>query len=233
MLADIKARKKAGEPIRLIATQVVEAGVDVDFAIVYRALGGMDALAQAAGRCNREGKLALGELRIFNAPTAPPRGVPQAALAVSRLLLAQQPDLDLFAPETYAAYFRQLYATRDLDKKKVQEARAASNFEDVASRFEIIEDDWSAPVVVPYGDAAEHVDTLERFGPSRRILRRLQRFTVNVSRKDRDTWVAAKLVRVVAETVFVIDAALSAAYDPRFGLVPDRLGQGDAGAYIV
>jgi CRISPR-associated endonuclease/helicase Cas3 len=136
VLADIKRRKKAGEPVRLVATQVVEAGVDVDFAIVYRALGGMDALAQAAGRCNREGKLpGLGELRVFHAPTAPPPGVPRAALEVSRGLLAQRPDLDLFAGETYDAYFRQLYASRDLDKKKVQEARAALEFANVASRF--------------------------------------------------------------------------------------------------
>lgn len=73
VLAEIKRRKQSGEPIRLVATQLVEAGVDVDFAIVYRALVGMDALAQAAGRCNREGKLeGLGELRIFHAPTEPP-----------------------------------------------------------------------------------------------------------------------------------------------------------------
>lgn len=234
VLDELKERKKAGEPVRLVSTQVVEAGVDVDFAVVYRALGGMDALAQAAGRCNREGKLpGLGELRVFHAPTKPPRGVPQAALAVAKLLLAQRPDLDLFEPETYLAYFRQLYASRDLDSSKVQEARAAFDFADVASRFALIEDDWSAPLVVPHGDAAKHVDALERFGPSRGILRRLQRFTVNVSRKDRDAWTAAKLVREVAETVFVLDPVLSAAYDPRFGLVPDRLGQGDAGAYIV
>src|SRR5262249_33480104 len=145
----------------------------------------------------------------------PPPGVPQAALQVSKLLLAQQPDLDMFDKETFAAYFRQLYGSRDLDKNKVQEARAAFDFADVASRFAIIEDDWSAPVVVPYGRAARLVRVLEGRGPSRRILRALQRFTVNVSRKDRDAWVAAKLVRPVADTVFVLDPALSAAYDPR------------------
>jgi CRISPR-associated endonuclease/helicase Cas3 len=236
MLADIKRRKKAGEAIRLVATQVVEAGVDVDFAVVYRALGGMDSLAQAAGRCNREGKLelpGLGELHVFHAPTKPPPGVPQAALEVSKVLLAQRPDLNLFAPETYASYFRQLYSSRDLDKKKVQDARAAFNFENVASRFAIIEDDWSAPVVVPYGRAAVLVRLLERGGPSRRLLRALQRFAVNVSRKDRDAWVAAKLVRVVAETAYVIDPVLSAAYDLRFGLVPDRMGVGDAGSCVL
>lgn len=74
---------------------------------------------------------------------------------------------------------------------------------------------------------------LERWGPSRRLLRTLQHVTVNVSRTKRDAWVAAKLVRVVAETVFVIDPALSNAYDSRFGLVPDRVGQADPRLLIV
>src|SRR5262245_40359241 len=74
----------------------------------------------------------------------------------------------------------------------------------------------TSPVVVPYGNAASLVRALEARGPSRHILRALQRFTVNVRKKDRDAWVAAKLVREVHETVFVIDPALSAAYDERF-----------------
>ncbi|MFT3767477.1 MAG: CRISPR-associated endonuclease Cas3'' [Minicystis sp.] len=234
VLDEIKARKARGQPVRLVATQLVEAGVDVDFAVVYRALGGMDALAQAAGRCNREGKLpGLGELRIFNAPTRPPRGVPQAGLVATQSLLRKDPAIDLFAPPTYTAYFEQLYGSRDLDADKIQEARAALDFADVARRFKLIDDAWSAPVVVPWGDAASHVRALERFGPSRARLRALQRFTVNVSRKDRDSWLAAKLVRPVADTVYVIEAAFAAAYDDRFGLVPDRLGRGDESSFIV
>ncbi|WP_208975103.1 CRISPR-associated helicase/endonuclease Cas3 [Pusillimonas noertemannii] len=57
VIQDIKVRLKAGIPTRVVSTQLVEAGVDVDFPNVYRALAGLDSLAQAAGRCNREGKL--------------------------------------------------------------------------------------------------------------------------------------------------------------------------------
>ncbi len=61
VIADIKQRLLAGEAVRVVSTQLVEAGVDVDFPVVYRALAGLDSIAQAAGRCNREGKLELGK----------------------------------------------------------------------------------------------------------------------------------------------------------------------------
>ena len=234
VLAEIKQRKKDGEPIRLVATQLVEAGVDVDFAVVYRAMGGMDALAQAAGRCNREGKLpGLGELRIFHAPTKPPSGVPRAALEAAQMLRRRDPALNLFAPATHTAYFERLYGSKDLDAKKIQEARRKHNFKEVADQFKLIEDDWSAPVVVPYGDAEARVRELEQRGPSRDRLRALQRFTVTVSRKDREAWLAAGLAREVQETVVVIERRVSDAYDARFGLVPDRLGRADPASHIV
>ena len=228
VLAEIKARKRRGEPVRLVATQLVEAGVDLDFAVVYRALGGLDALAQAAGRCNREGRLdGLGELRIFVAPTSPPRGVPEAALAVTRSMLAGNPDLDLFAPSSFTAYFRDLYATRDLDVKRIQEARAALRFKDTAELFKLIDDDWSAPIVVPYGDdAAARIEVIERVGPTRETLRAVQRLTVNVKRTCRERWIQSGYARWVRETIVVLDKKFDSAYQDRFGLIPDRVGHG-------
>ena len=226
VLAEIKARKQRGEPVRLVATQLVEAGVDLDFAVVYRALGGLDALAQAAGRCNREGRLeGLGELRVFVAPTSPPRGVPEAALAVTRGMLAGTPDLDLFAPSSFTAYFRLLYSTRSLDEKRIQEARAALKFKDVADLFKLIDDDWSAPIVVPYGaDAAARIHEIERLGPSRERLRAVQRLSVNVKRTDRERWIEKGYARWIRETIVVLDGAFDIAYEKRFGLIPDRVG---------
>ncbi|MFS8068874.1 MAG: CRISPR-associated endonuclease Cas3'', partial [Byssovorax sp.] len=228
VLATIKERKQRGEPVRLVATQLVEAGVDLDFAVVYRALGGLDALAQAAGRCNREGRLdGLGELRVFVAPTKPPRGVPEAALAVTLGMLAGNSDLDLFAPASFTAYFQRLFGTRCLDEKRIQEARAALKFKDVADLFKLIDDEWSAPIVVPYGDdAAEKIDAIERLGPSRDRLRAVQRLTVNVKRTDRERWIQSGYARWIRETVVVLDVAFATAYQERFGLIPDRVGHG-------
>lgn len=226
LLAEIKARKASGQAVRLVATQLVEAGVDLDFPVVYRALGGLDSMAQAAGRCNREGRLpSLGELRIFIAPTEPPRGVPQAALAVTREFLqsGQTPELD--RPETFALYFQRLYAVRTLDEKEIQAARADLRFRDTAEKFKIVEDDWSAPLIIPYDAQANSLlASVSHSGPTRELLRSLQRYTINVPAKDRESWIVSGAAEWIAETIVALRLSHRAAYDQRFGLIPSRVG---------
>ncbi|NVJ16384.1 CRISPR-associated endonuclease Cas3'' [Myxococcus sp. AM010] len=225
VLAGIKARKRRGEPVRLVATQLVEAGVDLDFRVVFRGLGGLDSLAQAAGRCNREGMLdGLGELRVYEPETQPPRGVPRAAQDVTRGLLEQAPDLDLFASESFQRYFGRLYATRKLDEKGIQDLRKKLHFEAVSKAFKLVEDDWSASVVVPFAGCEALLEELRQRGPSRDRLRALQRFTVTVPRKVREAWLAREWARLAAETVVYLGPEHASAYHKRFGLLLDRVG---------
>lgn len=235
ILKQLMNQKQAGKPVRAVSTQLVEAGVDVDFAIVYRALGGMDAMAQAAGRCNREGKLpSLGELRVFRAETKPPCGVPCAGLEVSETLLTRKPDLDLFSPQTHLQFFRELYASGNLDAKKIQEKRVQKSFREVATLFKIIEDDWSAPMVVPYGNADKLIWELEKFGPSRQRLRSLQRFTIAVPVQRRQQWQNQGICTFDAtQTLVYLKQEFAAAYDLRFGLMPDRAGIAGAASLIA
>lgn len=233
VLAMIRERKARGEPVRLVSTQLVEAGVDLDFPVVYRALGGLDSLAQAAGRCNREGKLqGLGELRVFHAPTDPPPGVPRVAREATLALLRRDPHLDLFAPASSQEYFRLLYSTRDLDERGIQTLRASLRFREVATLFRIIEDDYSAPLVVPYGDFDRHLAAIEHAGPSRDRLRALQRYTVTVRRRDLDAWVARSIATLVHDTVTALRREFAPAYDRRFGLLPARVGMAEPGSLI-
>jgi CRISPR-associated endonuclease/helicase Cas3 len=232
VLAQVRRRKADGEPVRLVSTQLVEAGVDLDFAVVYRALAGLDSLAQAAGRCNREGRLPTGELRVFIAPTRPPPGVPETAAAVTTLML-QAGRLDLLAAETYRTYFENLYRERDLDAHAIQGLREHLGFGEVAKAFCMIDDDWSASLVVPYGDARCHVEEVALLGPSRDRLRALQRYTIAVRLRDLDDWRRRGCVRDVADGVTVVDDLFAEAYDGRFGLMPECLGVIDPGALVI
>ncbi|MEZ4270841.1 MAG: CRISPR-associated endonuclease Cas3'', partial [Myxococcota bacterium] len=106
ILAEVKSALRAGAEVRLISTQLVEAGVDIDFPVVFRAVAGFDAMAQAAGRCNREGRLdAPGELRVFVPESSPPPGILRTGRDVALCLLRADPGLDLLSPESQKQYF--------------------------------------------------------------------------------------------------------------------------------
>jgi len=222
VLAAIRERKRAGLPVRLIATQLVEAGVDLDFPEVYRALGGLDALAQAAGRCNREGRLeALGTLRVFVAPTKPPPGIAEQALETTKVLLNENPNLDLFDPAIYERYFQLLYGSGTVDLKSIQTLREEMSFAKVAEHYRVIDDDWSATVVVPDEAISSELSALRSGHGTRRIFRRLGRFSVNVPKGLLNRWLQEKLAETIQDSVHVLRSA--SAYSERFGLEVDRV----------
>lgn len=231
VLAQIHNARSRGEQLHVVATQVVEAGVDIDFPIVYRALAGVDSIAQAAGRCNREGKLSpLGEVRVFVAPTAPPRGVLQTALGVTHGMLARG-TIDLDDPATYRSFFTTLYRSADLDAKQIQSDREQLNFRETARKAKLIENDWAESLIVPWGDAPSVIGELARQGPSRTLWRRLQRFTVSIPRAILETWRARAYVNDIGG-VPVLSPELTM-YDTRFGLMLDHIGRYAPSALIV
>ncbi len=138
-LAEVRRRLSGGEPCRLVSTQVIEAGVDVDFPVVFRAMAGLESLAQSAGRCNREGRLDRpGDFRVFIAPTQPPQSL-RLHRDIARSMLAADPALDLFSPETFARYFDRVYANRDLDSWEIQDLRDNLKFASTATAFRMID----------------------------------------------------------------------------------------------
>lgn len=179
VLAEVKRRLKAGESCRLVSTQVVEAGVDIDFPVVFRAMAGLESLAQSAGRCNREGTRPKGDFFVYEAPTSPPKSL-QLHKVVAQTMLDGTPDLDIFEPATFQNYFSRLYALKELDQPLVQPKRAALNFQETAEAFRMIEQ-ASTTVFVPFDDRAKAaLKALHFAGPSRDRLRLLQRYGVSV-----------------------------------------------------
>ena len=164
----VDMRLDNGLPLRLIATQCVEAGVDLDFPVVYRALAPMESIAQAAGRCNRHGRERLGRVVVFKPEDERgiyPPGYEEAANATEIFLahLALNQELDateiISAPDVLQAYFQSLYdltgrtTSERSDEAELFSAIRAGDFETTAKLYRLIKQD-TVNVVVPYDRSA-------------------------------------------------------------------------------
>lgn len=235
VLAEIRAALgEPGREVRVISTQLVEAGVDLDFPIVFRAIAGLDSIAQAAGRCNREGRLAtLGRVIVFRPPTEPPPGILRIAADIGRKLLSTLSDP--LSHEAFESYFRELYWSRGekLDaaqllsgEKLLAKPDLAFAFRTAAERFHIVPDE-QVPVLVPWRQGrslADAVSVCAHTGVGLRgVLRRAQRYLVGVYRKTATALLRAGAVReIVPGLLSLEDQRL---YDARLGLRIDKIGE--------
>ena len=204
-IEEIRRRLKAGEPVRVVSTQLVEAGVDLDFPVVYRAMAGLDSVMQAAGRCNREGRMAEpGEVYIFS--------LTDGTNALGEMNWAQGALEDLLdrlaeqgAPqrEEIECYYKAFYndvdcfdnkKTREKDKRvspllwNVDDERYEElrfDYETASEYFKYIEDQ-STSIVVPYDKAGKAIiKKLQSNLPlTRQEYRQMNRLTISLYEKD-------------------------------------------------
>src|SRR3989338_2990558 len=232
VIADIKKRLFGEEPVRVISTQLIEAGVDIDFPVVYRALAGIDSIAQAAGRCNREGKLntlgQMGRVVVFFPPKSVPTGLLRKSEDAAKSILPQQGLLEL-QQEVYKKYFESFYrSVNDFDKpgffqRLVSGAgEAAFQFRSFAKDIRLIDDSVQKGIIVYYdgmkNSSIKLIDQLRRNGPEPWLMRKLQRFIVNIPLR-----VAEQLVREehIEDIHGYYVQKSTGLYQRGYGLLPD------------
>lgn len=223
-IQEIKGKLQDGESIRVVSTQLVEAGVDLDFPVVFRAMAGFDSLIQSAGRCNREGRLPFGRLVIYDAPTKPPVGWLRTAADRAASEFKGAPDLDLFNPDVYRAFHCKLGAVAD--KHGIQNLREELAYEKITNAFQIIDDGWQVPVIVRWGEAPDllgRADSTDNPHELRRIARQLQPYSVSISRKLADNWLKKGVLRLIAGMFLSPALEYRDIYSKDFGLLVDKM----------
>lgn len=191
VLAKIRGQLEGGLPCRVIATQLVEAGVDISFPVVFREIAGLDSLCQAAGRCNRNGELhGLGEIFVFTPEDGkiPKLFRQNIAAAQSALRLYKE---DPFSPAALRHYFKEAYWLCDsLDEKGILpafERRAIKGvfpFRTIGETFRLIEQNMQ-PVLIPFTEKAEDlIAALSYAEHPASLLRGLQAYTVQIYRHE-------------------------------------------------
>lgn len=232
VLAEVRQRLKDRLSCRLVSTSLIEAGVDIDLPAVLRAEAGLDSIAQAAGRCNREGRRRHedSEVLVFstaNPDWAPPPELQQFAQAF-RTVERRHRD-DLLAPAAIKAYFQELYwqkGAQELDAHGLIELLKSSRtdslpLETLAAKFKVIET-VMRPVIVPWDDTARAaLRDLEFAESCGKLARRLQPYVVQVPRPAYDALWKASAIQPIAphrygeQFVQLVNPRL---YDKRSGL---------------
>lgn len=244
VIAQIKQDLKTDKTVRVISTQLVEAGVDIDFPVVYRALAGLDSIAQAAGRCNREGLLkgALGKVVLFTSPRKPPVGILRKATEVTSMLM-QEKNINFLDSAVYEKYFSTLYwKANSLDSKHILDMLKLDNMETLevrfrtaAEAFKLIDDSNTESILIPYKEGNILIEKLKKIGlekeiSARGLFRKLQRYSVTVYKNQFNALLKQGSLIEIYPNVFALQCDVE--YKESVGLLIDELPN-DPAAYMV
>lgn len=236
-LNEIRQRLANGQPCRVISTQVMEAGIDIDFPIGFRSIAGLDSIIQAAGRINREMKFDRGKIFVFSPETEfikrTPTYIKQTAAVTKKILREHKDSLDSI--DAIEAYFNLLYnlqSNENFDSRGIMyyfekgTGQLDFDFKTAAENFKLIEQ-ITVPVIIPYDDTAKKlISQLEELSYPVNILRRLQLYTVNIYENELKQLQSKGVILSIAGTYHVLDwKRMNDFYHPYTGLIiPERAG---------
>lgn len=247
-LKEMRKALEAKKRVLCMSTQLIEAGVDVSFQCVMRSLAGIDSIAQAAGRCNRNGEVALREVYVFKHAEESLKKLPtiESGQRCAKYLLRDIEEQHIFNGEVLSSgaveyYFKQYYEAMSLEldfpvkdlpqslhhllftnnQQFVQRDAPLlrSSFRTVAERFEVIDANTES-ILVPYGEGKELIATLTGGEQInyKSFLKEAQQYSVNVFPHELRILQQEKLIRAVDFGTFKIWVALESTYDEKYGV---------------
>lgn len=193
------------EVIRVVATQLIEAGVDIDFPVVFRQEAGLDSILQAAGRCNREGKLPSATTFVFSLSKEHPLHGTLKDANCARLNMGD--NFNWFASDTMVEYFKQLYSCKEtFDRKDISGLLGKYSeicFESASNEFNLIEND-GVDVIVNMDNSMELVNEAKVTGINYSLMKSLSQYTVTIHQKDFEKLKSFKFVEEFVEGLYVV-----------------------------
>ncbi len=200
--------EKKQETIVVVSTNLIEAGVDISFEYVYRSMAGLDSVAQAAGRCNRNGELESGMIHLIDleGENAGNMTELQQNIRATESVIWQYKDSatqdSLLMPKWMDVFYKNVYFNASdkmnfplegLDRSilellsrgfRPKEKKNLMNqaYKTAGQQYRVIDDD-SFGVIVPYKKGAKLIEAIQNaVDPAglKAYIRQAQRYTVNV-----------------------------------------------------
>lgn len=232
VVEEIKARLKTGQPCRVVATQCIEAGVDLDFDVMYRALAPLEAIIQAAGRCNRNGRLpGGGRVIVFEPADAQyPGGSYERAANIVKGLWAENSALDINTPALVQDYYRRFFRNTH-GRAALDAALISKDYTAVAEEYKLITK-TGVQLIIPWNGKAELFRQIQSevraAGLTAAILRQAAPITVNcfdrswVEQHAEPLYFSARLGHLPIQTnTYILNAGQERFYNDLTGLTPD------------
>lgn len=209
VIENIRQRLAENKPCRVISTSLIEAGVDIDFPVVYRAVSGIDSILQAGGRCNRENKCKVSDSVVHIFDTDEIVSYQQINTAVAMEVIKKYGD-KIYLPEAVKMYFDKLYYYKDIDsthnvfdKKEILKGLDRFEFDSIAKKFKLIEDN-TVSVFISIEENKELIKELRNGKYTRELFRRLQPYTVNLYEYDFKKLDEACAIEYVDDSFYVL-----------------------------